>query len=524
MVAPVSQLAPDERTALLRTARSRTTPQGLAIRAGLVVDCADFGLAEAARRSSVSRATAAKWWQRYRDGGIDGLDDATRSGRPPAADDVILDVLGCALDTPPAGAKRWTTRAVAEATGTSQATVSRIRRRYFSRLDPAPVEVLPPSTLVYLDVHRAGCVLGFHPLSEPSPSRPPGVRLDAMETVLCATLLSGRIAGHGPARAGAGERAIAILRRAAERLPSVRPITLFVDVELTASAHLWLAGNPDFTAYSFTGEHWLGLLHRVADAVDPTQLDELREIQRLVRVARSEGARQFTWSRAPEASSLAGTAQTEPPAGDLTHVVRGICAAVSTGELRAGEVISVRRIAELSAVSSGRASNALAQLAEEALIDKRSGRYRLPVPTPRDVVETYTARGLLGTAIARRLASVDHPLPPGVDDHYAGLVRCDQLELVLEAGAIDLDLQDELAQAAAMPRVGWMFIRLTLQLRIFITIFGLSYRYPTGEILADDRRILDEIRHRDPDAAVAAWRSKIDNCAHFMLTHLSAIR
>ena len=49
-----------------------------------------------------------------------------------------------------------------------------------------------------------------------------------------------------------------------------------------------------------------------------------------------------------------------------------------------------------------------------------------------------------------------------------------------------------------MPRIGSMFVRLTLQLRLFLAIFGLSYRYPTDEIVADDRRILAEIRRRDP--------------------------
>jgi DNA-binding GntR family transcriptional regulator len=65
-----------------------------------------------------------------------------------------------------------------------------------------------------------------------------------------------------------------------------------------------------------------------------------------------------------------------------------------------------------------------------------------------------------------------------------------------------------------------MFVRLTLQLRLFLAIFGLSYRYPTDEIVADDRRILAEIRRRDPEAAVEAWRNKIDNCARYMLARV----
>lgn len=518
------QLSPEEREALLRAARSRQTPHGVATRARLVADCADLGVSEAARRSSVSRATAAKWWHRYRAAGIDGLDDASRTGRPSASDEVIHHVLSCALDTPPPHVKRWTTRTVAEVTGVSQATVSRIRRRYFPRLEAAGGHPdLPASTLIYVEVHPSGCALGFDSVTGAPTGITPSAeaRVDVMETIVCGVLMC------RPIDRGTGEEAdaVAVLRRAAERLPSRPAVTLVVDVELDLAAHQWLSHHPEITACSVTGAAWLGMLHRVADVVDPGQLAELRDVQRLVRDARAAGAQEFVWSRPPEsAADTALAAETEPPAGDLMHVVRGICTAVSAGEVHAGGAILVRRIAELSDVSSGRASKALAQLAEEALIGKRSGRYRLPVPAPRDVIETYTARGLLGTAIVRRLASLPGPLPPAIDEHYAGLIRCDELGLLPDAGAIDLDLQDELARAAAMPRVGWMFIRLSVQLRVFLAIFGLNYRYPTDEILADDHRILVQIRNHDPDEAVEAWRSKIDNCARFMLTHLSALK
>ena len=130
------RLSSDDREMLLRTATSRQSSHGAAIRAHLVVDCADLGVAEAARRSSVSRATAAKWWRRYLDAGVDGLHELPHTGRPPAPDEVVRRVLTCALDEPPAGTERWTTRTVADVLDVSQATVSRIRRRYFGRVEP----------------------------------------------------------------------------------------------------------------------------------------------------------------------------------------------------------------------------------------------------------------------------------------------------------------------------------------------------------------------------------------------------
>ena len=74
-----------------------------------------------------------------------------------------------------------------------------------------------------------------------------------------------------------------------------------------------------------------------------------------------------------------------------------------------------------------------------------------------------------------------------------------------------------------MPRIGWMFIQLSLQLSLFTTIIGLDYQYPTDEIVTDDRRVLDTIAGGDPEAAVNAWREKTDNCARYMLRALRAM-
>jgi DNA-binding GntR family transcriptional regulator/transposase len=523
------RLSSDDRQKLLRTARSRQTSHGVAIRARLVVDCADLGVAEAARRSSVNRATAAKWWRRYLDAGVDGLRDVPHTGRPTAPEEVVRRVLTCALDEPPPDTERWTTRTVADVAGVSQATVSRIRRRYFRRLEPNPTSLkdLSTSVLCYVDVHPSGCALGFQTSSGTSAGGHSAARTDVIETIICAALLRSPCHGHGETVDDASD-AVAVLHRAAERFALTPAVTLLINVELDAAARQWLSRHPEIKASAVAGDRWFGMLHCISDAVDPRQLVELREVQHRIRRARSDAAGAFTWCRAtPTLSSAAravSDAETEPPEGNLTRVVRGICAAIADGELQAGDSISARHIARRSGVSPGRVADALAHLAEEALIEKRAGHCRLPVPTPRDVIETYTARGLLGTAITRRLASNRTDLPPVVDEHFARLVRCDELGHIYEASTIDLDLQDELAAASNMPRIGSMFIRLTLQLRLFVTIFGLSYRYPTDEIVADDQRILIEIARHDPDGAVSAWRSKIDNCARFMLTHLRPIR
>jgi DNA-binding GntR family transcriptional regulator len=66
-----------------------------------------------------------------------------------------------------------------------------------------------------------------------------------------------------------------------------------------------------------------------------------------------------------------------------------------------------------------------------------------------------------------------------------------------------------------------MFVRLTLQVRLFVTMLGLNYQYPKGDIVDDGRRLLAALHAHDVDAAVAAWRTKIDNAAHYMLQQLA---
>jgi DNA-binding GntR family transcriptional regulator len=210
--------------------------------------------------------------------------------------------------------------------------------------------------------------------------------------------------------------------------------------------------------------------------------------------------------------------QTERRPSEWTLVISGLCDAIADGTLHAGREISERALAARVHLSSGAVFDALRRLAEDGLVNQGdTGRFFVPAPSERDVLETYTARGLLGTAIVRRLASRAKPLPGVVDDVFEELIRCASQHYVVVTASLDLDVQDELARAAQMPRIEAMFVRLTHQLRLLVILMGLSYQYPVDEIVVDDTRILDAIRDRDPDAAVAAWRSKIDNCVRYMM-------
>lgn len=349
------QLTPADRDLLLQIAHSPQTSQGMAERSLLVLACADFGIAQAARRRSVSTSTAAKWWRRFGESGIDGLNDVPRSGRPAASDQIVRTILECTLHEPPDGATRWTTRTMAKAAGVSQATVSRVR----ARLLPSSYNLLPnlsTAILVYVDVQPAGCALGLQHSYVAAMRRDRQDHRDVVETVLASRLLDDFV-GPGPRRSreagSTSPSALDVLRRAAERLPLTSPATLVIDVELDDRARQWLSHHPEFTVHTVSGESWLSLLPFVADAVDPRQLPELRDLQRLIRQARRDGSTSFSWTHsggiAPADSARpAAPPERMPPTHELATVVRGVCMAVAAGKVQPGEEISPRQVAQLT--------------------------------------------------------------------------------------------------------------------------------------------------------------------------------
>ncbi|NUS85546.1 MAG: helix-turn-helix domain-containing protein [Streptomyces sp.] len=126
-------LTEDERTALLQWARSRTCSQARALRARIVLACAEQPTnSDVARRLGVSRDMVGKWRARFLAERLAGLEEQPRPGRPPTADDdTVAHVLVRTLTPPPPDTRQtWSTRSMAAETGLSQSTVSRIWRTY----------------------------------------------------------------------------------------------------------------------------------------------------------------------------------------------------------------------------------------------------------------------------------------------------------------------------------------------------------------------------------------------------------
>lgn len=125
-------LTEDEREQLTALTLRRKTAQALALRARIVLACAE-GVDNkiVASRQRVTPQTVSKWRARFVEHRLDGLLDAPRPGAPRTIEDTQVDaVIAKTLETIPEGATHWSTRMMAREAGLSQTAVSRIWRAF----------------------------------------------------------------------------------------------------------------------------------------------------------------------------------------------------------------------------------------------------------------------------------------------------------------------------------------------------------------------------------------------------------
>jgi transposase len=128
-IAPLT-LTPEERATLEGWARRGKTSQALALRARIVLRCAEGVSNQAvAAELGVSRPMVGKWRQRFVADRLPGLTDAPRSGAPRRITEAQVEaVLTTTLEETPPDATHWSTRSLADSLGMSQTAVSRIWR------------------------------------------------------------------------------------------------------------------------------------------------------------------------------------------------------------------------------------------------------------------------------------------------------------------------------------------------------------------------------------------------------------
>ena len=126
------ELTDAERAELSGLASRRSTAQALALRARIVLACADGAQnKDAAARLALDAATVSKWHRRFAENRLDGVRDDPRSGAPRTVDDARGEaVIVRTLESLPADGTHWSSRGMARTSGLSTSTVQRIWRAF----------------------------------------------------------------------------------------------------------------------------------------------------------------------------------------------------------------------------------------------------------------------------------------------------------------------------------------------------------------------------------------------------------
>src|SRR5262249_60710979 len=121
-------LTDDERTERRSGAPRPTSAQRLALRARIVLACAEGRDSRAVPTSlRIAPPTVGKWRARFVEGRLEGLTDERRPGAPRSLSDAkVEEVITRTLETKPDNATHWSTRGMARQTGLSQSAVVRI--------------------------------------------------------------------------------------------------------------------------------------------------------------------------------------------------------------------------------------------------------------------------------------------------------------------------------------------------------------------------------------------------------------
>jgi transposase len=293
-----------QRQELERWTRRPTTAQALALRARIVLACADGGHdAEIGERIGAFRTTVGKWRRRYLAMGVDGLLDEPRPGAPrKITDEHVERVIAATLESKPADATHWSTRSMARTVGLSQSAISRIWRAFSLQphraetfklsKDPLFIEKVRDIVGLYLDPPERALVLSVDEKSQIQaldrtqpllPMRPGDVERHTHDYVRYGTtslfaaldVKTGTVIGECHRR----HRAIEFrkfLYTIDDHVPAELDVHLILDnssTHKTPAIRRWLARRPRFHVhFTPTSSSWINLVERWFGLLSQKQL------------------------------------------------------------------------------------------------------------------------------------------------------------------------------------------------------------------------------------------------------------
>jgi transposase len=331
------KLTAQETQQLLEWTRRHKTSQALALRARIILACAEGqNNVEVAKSCRVIRQTVGKWRRRFLERRLDGLLDEPRPGAPRKLDDARIEqLIAATLNERPRAATHWSTRLMANKLAVSQSTVSRVWRAFGLQphrvetfklsADPLFIEKVrdivglylnPPINAVVLSVDEKTQIQALDRTQPMLPLRPGQLERRTHDykrhgtTSLFAALdvATGRVIGELHRRHRSKEF-LAFLRTIEANVPPTLAVHLILDnygTHKTPSVRAWFARNPRFQVhFTPTSASWLNLVERFFALLTERQIKRgthrsTMELERAIRAYLSiynEDPKAFVWTK-----------------------------------------------------------------------------------------------------------------------------------------------------------------------------------------------------------------------------------
>jgi transposase len=330
-------LSEEEREQLERWSKRPKTAQALALRARIILSCADGeSNDQVAQRLRITGQTVGKWRRRFLSRRLEGLLDEPRAGAPRKISDADVErVLTLTLESRPPNATHWSTRSMAEASGLTQTAVSRVWRAFALQphrtetfklsKDPQFIEKVrdivglymkPPDRALVLCVDEKSQIQALDRTQPIFPMRPGQAerrthdyaRYGTTSLFAALDLMSGKVIGECHRR----HRAIEF-RQFLDTIDAAVPSDLDVHLVLdnyrthkTPSIQRWLAKRPRFTLhFTPTSASWMNLVERSFAALTEKQLRRgtfrsTRQLETAIKTylrLYNENPRPFVWHK-----------------------------------------------------------------------------------------------------------------------------------------------------------------------------------------------------------------------------------
>lgn len=334
------KLSEEERVALESYARRRKTAQALAMRARIVLRCAEGGPdGVVAEELGVARDTVGRWRRRFAALRLQGLHDEPRPGAPRKVTDAQVEqVITLTLESKPKGATHWSTRDMAKQSGLSHSTIGRIWRAFGLKPhrsetfqlsnDPLFVEKVrdivglymdPPEHAVVLCVDEKSQVQALNrsqPVLPMIPARPElqthtYVRHGTTALFAALDVATGKVIGQCRRRHRATEF-LKFLRQIDASVPPGLDVHIVLDnlsTHKTPAVHRWFLRHPRFHLhFTPTYSSWLNQVERWFALLEQKQLKRgvhksTAQLEKAIYEfieASNEDPRPFIWTKSAD--------------------------------------------------------------------------------------------------------------------------------------------------------------------------------------------------------------------------------